>query len=128
MDDIFNAIRLIEKYLPKPTYTLKKTKSLTSKDLINDRFTLKENIPPNNQSAMDGIGVISKKDTYILKGKTLLDKYIDHKIKDNECVIVKTGSLIPNSIKYIIPNEAYFKNKKLIHLSSELVFGGITGN
>ena len=44
---------------------------------------------------MDGIGVISKKDTYILKGKTLLNKYIDYKIKDNECVIVKTGSLIP---------------------------------
>ena len=61
MDDIFNAIRLIEKYLPKPTYTLKKTKSLTCKDLINDRFALKENIPPYNQSAMDGIGVISKK-------------------------------------------------------------------
>ena len=61
LDDIFNAIRLIEKYLPKPTYTLKKTISLTSNDLINDRFTLKENIPPNNQSAMDGIGVISKK-------------------------------------------------------------------
>ena len=81
MDDIFNAIRLIEKYLPKPTYTLKKTKSLTSKDLINDRFALKENIPPYNQSAMDGIGVISKKDTYILKGRTLLDKYIDHKIQ-----------------------------------------------
>jgi len=29
LDDIFNAIRLIEKYLPKPTYTSKKTKSLT---------------------------------------------------------------------------------------------------
>ena len=60
---------------------------------------------------MDGIGVISKKNTYILKGKTLLDKYIDYKIKDNECVIVKTGSLIPNSIKYIIPNEFTFKIK-----------------
>ena len=116
MDDIFKAIRLIEKYLPKPTYTLKKTKYLTCKDLINDRFTLKENIPPYNQSAMDGIGVISKKDAYILKGKTLLDKYIDYKIKDNECVIVKTGSLIPNSIKYIIPNEAYFQNKNLFHI------------
>ena len=83
MDDIFNAIRLIEKYLPKPSYTLKKTKFLTIRDLINDRFILKENIPPYNQSAMDGIGVISKKDTYILKGKTLLNKYIDYKIKDN---------------------------------------------
>ena len=116
MDDIFNTIRLIEKYLPKPTYTLKKTKYLNCKDLINDRFTLKENIPPYNQSAMDGIGVISKKDAYILKGKTLLDKYIDYKIKDNECVIVKTGSLIPNSIKYIIPNEACFQNKNLFHI------------
>ena len=116
MDDIFNAIRLIEKYLPKPTYTLKKTKSLTCKDLINDRFALKENIPPYNQSAMDGIGVISKKDTYILKGKTLLNKYIDYKIKNNECVIVKTGSLIPNSVKYIIPCEVYFQNKNLFHI------------
>ena len=116
LDDIFNAIRLIEKYLPKPTYTLKKIKSLTSKDLINDRFTLKDDIPPYNQSAMDGIGVISKKDTYILKGKTLLNKYIDYKIKDNECVIVKTGSLIPNSIKYIIPCEVYFQNKNLFHI------------
>ena len=116
MDDIFKAIRLIEKYLPKPTYTLKKTKYLTGKDLINDRFTLKEDIPPYNQSAMDGIGVISKKDAYILKGKTQLDKYIDYKITDNECVIVKTGSLIPNSIKYIIPNEAYFQSKNLFHI------------
>ena len=116
MDDIFNAIRLIEKYLPKPTYTLKKTKYLTCKDLINDRFTLKENIPPYNQSAMDCIGVITKKHTYILKGKTLLDKYINYKVKDNECVIVKTGSLIPNSIKYIIPREAYFQNKNLFHI------------
>ncbi|MFL2514151.1 MAG: molybdopterin-binding protein [Alphaproteobacteria bacterium] len=116
MDDIFNAIRLIKKYLPKPSYTLKNTKSLTCRDLINDRFTLKENIPPYNQSAMDGIGVISKKNTYILKGKTLLDKYIDYKIKDNECVIVKTGSLIPNSIKYIIPCEVYFQNKNLFHI------------
>ena len=116
MDDIFNAIRLIEKYLPEPTYTLKKIKSLTSKDLINDRFTLKDDIPPYNQSAMDGIGVISKKDTYILKGKTLLNKYIDYKIKDNECVIVKTGSLIPNSVKYIIPCEVYFQNKNLFHI------------
>ena len=116
LDDIFNAIRLIEKYLPKTTFTLKKTKSLTCRDLINDRFTLKDDIPPYNQSAMDGIGVISKKDTYILKGKTLLNKYIDYKIKDNECVIVKTGSLIPNSIKYIIPNEAYFQNKNLFHI------------
>jgi len=116
LDDIFKAIRLIEKYLPKPTYTLKKTKYLTCKDLINDRFTLKENIPPYNQSAMDGIGVISKKDAYILKGKTQLDKYIDYKITDNECVIVKTGSLISNSIKYIIPNEAFFQNKNLFHI------------
>jgi len=116
LDDIFNAIRLIKKYLPKPTYTIKKIKSLTSKDLINDRFTLKDDIPPYNQSAMDGIGVISKKDTYILKGKTLLNKYIDYKIKDNECVIVKTGSLIPNSVKYIIPCEVYFQNKNLFHI------------
>ena len=116
LDDIFNAIRLIERYLPNPTYTLKKTKSLTSSDLINDRFTLKENIPPYNQSAMDGIGVISKKDSYVLKGKTLLNKYIDHKIKDNECVIVKTGSLIPNSIKYIIPCEVYFQNKNIFYI------------
>ena len=65
---------------------------------------------------MDGIGVISKKDTYILKGKTLLNKYIDYKIKDNECVIVKTGSLIPNSIKYIIPSEVYFQNKNIFHI------------
>ena len=116
MDDIFNAIRLIEKYLPKSTYNLKKTKFLTCKDLINDRFTLRENIPPYNQSAMDGIGVKSKKDTYILRGKTLLNKYIDYKIKDNECVIVKTGSLIPNSVKYIIPCEVYFQNKNLFHI------------
>ena len=74
MDDIFNAIRLIEKYLPKPAYTLKKTKSLTCKDLINDRFALKENIPPYNQSAMDGIGVISKKDASRKTYKLSLNK------------------------------------------------------
>ena len=67
MDDIFNAIGLIENYLPKPKFTLKKTSSLKYNDFINDQLILKENIPPFNQSAMDGIGVTSIQETYKLK-------------------------------------------------------------
>ena len=32
------------------------------------------------------------------------------KVKKDECLIVKTGSLIPNNIKYIIPQEQIFIN------------------
>ena len=116
MDDIFDAIGLIENYLPKPKFTLKKTSSLKCNDFINDQLILKENIPPFNQSAMDGIGVTSIKETYKLKGKALLDKYIDYKLQINECIMVKTGSLIPNSIRYIIPCEMYFQNKNIFHI------------
>jgi molybdopterin biosynthesis enzyme len=87
LDDIFDAIGLIENYLPKPKFTLKKTSSLKYNDFINDQIILKENIPPFNQSAMDGIGVTSIQETYKLKGKALLDKYIDYKLQINECII-----------------------------------------
>ena len=104
MDDIFNAIRLIEKYLPKPTYTLKKIKSLTSKDLINDRFTLKDDIPPYNQSAMDGIGVISKKEktariavaeSLIKIDKTLYQLLLnDQNLFSNLCATAKIAGVL----------------------------------
>ena len=58
---------------------------------------------------MDGIGIseISKK--YKIVGKTELTKLNEKILKKNECLIVKTGSLINNSIKKIIPIEDLLK-------------------
>ena len=116
LDDIFSAIKIIQKDLPKR----KLKKELLKKLNFGDKFLLpikvKQNIPPYNQSSMDGIGVKKKKKKYKIKGTTKLNIYKKFNLKDDECIVVKTGSLIPDSIKYIIPIERLFKYKKEFHV------------
>ena len=75
-----------------------------------------QNIPPYNQSSMDGIGVKKKKKKYKIKGTTKLNIYKKFNLTEDECLVVKTGSLIPDDIKYIIPIERLFKYKKEFHV------------
>ena len=116
LDDIFNAIKIIQKDLPKN----KLRKELLKKLNFGDKFLLpikiKQNIPPYNQSSMDGIGVIKKKKKYKIKGTTKLNIYKKFNLTEDECLVVKTGSLIPDDIKYIIPIERLFKYKKEFHV------------
>jgi molybdopterin molybdotransferase len=116
LDDVFIALDNICKNLPKKRYLSKKIKNIDNKDIIKSPLIVPNNIPPNNQSSMDGIGVKSKKKSYKLKGKTHLNKINKIKIFDNECLLVKTGCLIPDYIKYIIPVENIFKNKNNYHI------------
>ena len=116
LDDIFNAIKIIQKDLPKN----KLRKELLKKLNFGDKFLLpikiKQNIPPYNQSSMDGIGVKKKKKKYKIKGTTKLNIYKKFNLTEDECLVVKTGSLIPDDIKYIIPIERLFKYKKEFHV------------
>ena len=65
---------------------------------------------------MDGIGVKSKRKKYKIKGITKLNIYKKFQLNEDECLIVKTGSLIPDNIKYIIPIEQLFKYKNEYHI------------
>ena len=111
LDDIFSAINLIYKKLPKKKITLKDANKLKNKDIIDFPISINKDIPPFNQSAMDGIGVVKKNNEYLIKGITYLNKITKKKIKNNECFIVKTGSLLPDNINYIIPAERLIRKK-----------------
>ena len=116
MDDVFIALEKIYKDLPKKKILTKNIKKMNYGDIINSPLTIPSDIPPNNQSSMDGIGVKSKRDSYTIKGKTYLNKLNKIKISDKDCLIVKTGSLIPKEIKFIIPIEKLFKDKNKYHV------------
>lgn len=116
MDDIFTAIRIIQKDLPKRKLKKEYLKKLNFGDKFLFPLKINENIPPYNQSSMDGIGVKTKKKKYIIKGATKLNKYKEFDLKDDECLVVKTGSLIPDNIKYIVPIEGLFKHKNEYHI------------
>lgn len=111
--DIFEAIRIISNILPGKIYLDKNTNSLSSGDYLGKNFITKINIPEYNQSSMDGIGIskISKK--YKIVGKTELTQLNKKILKKEECLIVKTGSLINNSIKKIVPIEDLLKDGDL---------------
>lgn len=115
LDDIFQAIKKISINLPKKDYTTISISKLNTSHFVNSIEKIKVDIPPYNQSSMDGYGVINKSKRYKNIGTTSLNKYIDYKIQKNQCIEVKTGSLIPQNIKYIIPLEYIFKNKNEIH-------------
>ena len=103
--DIFEAISLINNYLPSKTYLIKKTSSLSAGFYVGKNFITKSDIPNYNQSSMDGIGISSISKKYKIIGKTELTHLNKKIVKRNECLIVKTGSLINNSIKKIVPIE-----------------------
>ena len=131
LDDIFSVLNLIYKELPKKKKTLKYTNKLKVDDIIEFPISIKENIPPHNQSAMDGIGVVKKRKEYLIKGVTHLNRLIKKNIKDNECLIVKTGSLLPDNIKYIIPLERLFRDKNkffVLNYKFKKTFLRYTGN
>ncbi len=107
--DIFEAIRIIYNILPSKTYLKKNTNSLSSGYYLGKNFITKINLPEFNQSSMDGIGISKISKEYKIVGKTELTKLNKKILNKNECLVVKTGSLINNSIKKIIPIEDLFK-------------------
>jgi len=115
LDDIFQVIKKISKNLPKKDFSSISINKLNTSHFINSIEKIKVNIPPYNQSSMDGYGVINKSIKYENIGSTSLNRYINYKINKNQCIEVKTGSLIPPEIKYIIPLEYVFKHKNEIH-------------
>ena len=116
LDDVFIALNKIYKDLPKKKLFSKNIKKINFSDIIKEPLIIKNNIPPYNQSAMDGIGVKAINNKYIIKGKTYLNKFNKTNISKEECLIVKTGSLISNNIRYIIPIEKIFKKGNTYHL------------
>ena len=113
--DIFEAIDFISAILPKKKYLYKKTSLTNSGDFVGDNFVCKIDVPRFNQSAMDGIGIskISKK--YKIVGKTSLTRLNKKIIRNNECLIVKTGSFINSSIKKIVPIEDLVKENDIFY-------------
>ncbi len=111
MDDIFKIIKLISNYLPKKKLLTINTKNLKNNNLIQSDIKIENNIPPYNQSSMDGIAVTNISKKFKIVGRLKLNKFNNIKVNKDECLIVKTGSLIPNNIKYIIPQEQIFINK-----------------
>ena len=116
LDDVFVALNKIFKDLPKKKLIIKNVKDINYGDIIVPPLIIPSNIPPNNQASMDGIGVKVKRKNYLIKGKTYLNKINKIKIKDDECIIVKTGSLISDEIKFVIPVERLFKKKNIYHV------------
>ena len=115
LDDVFIALDKIYKDLPKKKIINKDVNNISYGDIIESPLNIPSNVPPYNQASMDGIGVKIKRKDYFIKGKTYLDKLNKVKIKDNECLIVKTGSLISNEVKFVIPVERLFKKKNIYY-------------
>ncbi len=111
MDDIFKIIKLISSYLPKNKFSSILSQNLNNNHLIKSNILIKKNIPPQNQSSMDGIAITNAGKKFKIIGKSKLNIFNKIKVNLNECLIVKTGSLIPDNIKYIVPQEQIFINK-----------------
>ena len=116
LDDVFIALDKIYKDLPNKKIITKDIKNINYGDIIKPPLIIPLNIPPNNQASMDGIGVKIKRKNYFIKGKTYLNKMNKVKLKDNECLIVKTGSLISDEIKFVIPVERLFKKQNIFYV------------
>lgn len=113
--DIFEAINLINTILPRKKYLIKKINTISSGLFVGADHISKTDLPKYNQSSMDGIGISKIGKKYKVIGKTSLTKLNQKKVKENECLIVKTGSFINNSIKKIIPVEDLIKEKNIFH-------------
>ena len=111
MDDIFKTIKLISNYLPKNKFSSILSQNLNNSHLIKSTIVIKKNIPPENQSSMDVIAITNFGKKFKIIGKSKLNTFNNIKVNSNECLIVKTGSLIPDNIKYIVPQEQIFINK-----------------
>ena len=116
MDDVFIALDKIYKDLPKKKIFIKDIRNINYGDIIESPLIIPSNIPPCNQASMDGIGVKIKRKNYFIKGKTYLNKMNKVKLKDDECLIVKTGSLISDEIKFVIPVERLFKKQNIFYV------------
>ena len=62
---------------------------------------------------MDGIAITNISKKFKIVGRSKLNNFNNIKVNKDECLIVKTGSLIPNNIKYIIPQEQIFINIRI---------------
>ena len=116
LDDVFIALDKIYKDLPKKKLIIKDIRNINYGDIIESPLIIPSNIPPCNQASMDGIGVKIKRKNYFIKGKTYLNKMNKVKLKDDECLIVKTGSLISDEIKFVIPVERLFKKQNIFYV------------
>lgn len=116
LDDVFIALDKIYKDLPKKKIIIKDIRNINYGDIIESPLIIPSNIPPYNQASMDGIGVKIKRKNYFIKGKTYLNKMNKVKLKDDECLIVKTGSLISDEIKFVIPVERLFKKQNIFYV------------
>ena len=116
LDDVFIALDKIYKDLPKKKIIIKDIRNINYGDIIKSPLIIPLNIPPCNQASMDGIGVRIKRKNYFIKGKTYLNKMNKVKLKDDECLIVKTGSLISDEIKFVIPVERLFKKQNIYYV------------
>ena len=116
LDDVFIALDKIYKDLPKKKLIIKDIRNINYGDIIKSPLIIPSNIPPCNQASMDGIGVKIKRKNYFIKGKTYLNKMNKVKLKDDECLIVKTGSLISDEIKFVIPVERLFKKQNIFYV------------
>jgi len=111
LDDIFKTIKLISNYLPKKKFSSILSQKLNNNHLIKSNIVIKKNIPPQNQSSMDGIAITKLGKKFKIIGKSKLNTFNNINVNSDECLIVKTGSLIPDNIKYIVPQEQIFINK-----------------
>ena len=111
--DIFEAIRLICNNLPRKNYLVKKINTISAGFYLGENFITKVNLPKNNQSSMDGIGISSFSKSYKITSRSELTYLNKKKIKKGECIIVKTGSLINESVKKIIPIEDLLKKEHI---------------
>ena len=111
MDDIFKTIKLISNYFPKKKLLTIYTKNLKNNNFIQSDLKIEKDIPPYDQSSMDGIAITNISKKFKIVGRSKLNNFSNIKVNKDECLIVKTGSLIPKNIKYIIPQEQIFINK-----------------
>ena len=102
MDDIFKTIKLISNYLPKKKLLTIYTKNLKNNNFIQSDIKIQNNIPPFNQSSMDGIAITNISKKFKIVGRSKLNNFNNIKVNKDECLIVKTGSLIPNNILSLI--------------------------
>ncbi len=119
---IYEALEIIEKNIPAGSTHIIPIENSSFYICAKD-MDARLNLPPFDNSAMDGFALRGERRSYKIVGKILAGDKSDINLKEGECIKILTGAKIPENTQTIIPQENVKIDKNAVIIQKKVDFG-----
>ncbi len=119
---IYEALEIIEKNIPAGSTHIIPIENSSFYICAKD-MDARLNLPPFDNSAMDGFALKGERRSYKIVGKILAGDKSDINLKEGECIKILTGAKIPENTQTIIPQENVKIDKNAVIIQKKVDFG-----